>query len=168
MNIEIERIRKIASKILNQNDFSKFEVKLLELLLNSDRILVKEDIETSMYQFQELSIESKQEKSQKIVLEFIKEYLNNNEITKEELKDFNYLRQLFSIKENDFFIFSHIKKEVLDLVRSQVYMIHLDYKVDESEKQLIEGLRGVFDISYSQLQKITSTIIGLRIKGKGK
>jgi hypothetical protein len=91
-----------------------------------------------------------------IILKYANLILTDGIISQSESFNLKYLKRLFKIEEEDFFILKN--SEIKEIIQSQLYKLYFDKTIDNQEALYKAGLQELFDLSYEQMATFVNPV----------
>ncbi len=140
-NNKYQNIEKIINNILSFTPLNSNSHSIIKGLLNDEITTIKQ-AQNELVKSEFLDI----------IIEYIKEILEDDYLSTEEIVNVTQLKQLFRIKEGDFY---RIKPDIIkEIIINQIQKMFSDDKIDKKESLQKVELQGLFDLSYDQFMEI--------------
>ncbi len=134
--------------ILSIESFRDYINEIIELVYNTT--LDKKHLDEILEKYEIKKLEDIKEELLDVLIVYINLILNDHIITESELKNIQYLKLIFKIKEGDFYKYRF--DEIGDILNKQFFrMYRNDDKIDEAEALHKVSLQKVLDLGYDQL-----------------
>lgn len=154
------------SKLINsRNTLSDFANKVIELLDGNSIKSRREEIQKNLPVGTKMIDPEIKVQFLEIALEVIKHFLNDNDLTGDEMASIRYMKVVLNIQEGDFLKYSQIKSKMESLIAKQISVMYQDHTVDKDESLHKVDLQESFDLGYDDFLKIVNKIDFEHIKG---
>lgn len=148
----MEKIKETVNVLLTRYHYSSVMKKTLELILNDKmnsleltKCLSAENLTTDDIKTEALSL----------IIDYSRVILEDNIITKDEIRNITMLKLFYQIQEGEFFEFGK-KEEVTDVLLHQLRNLYADNKIDKNEAVMKTELQELFGLCYDDFLEINN------------
>lgn len=148
----MEKIKDVVKKLRENHHYSSLMEKTLGLIL-SDKM---NSIELEQCLSDEnMSIDDIKPEALSLIIDYSKDILEDNIITKDETRIITMLKLFYHIKEGEFFELGK-KEDVTDVLLQQLRKLYLDDIIDNDEAIMKTELQELFGLCYDDFLEINN------------
>ena len=148
----MEKIKAVVKKLRENHHYSSLMEKTLGLIL-SDKM---NSIELEQCLSDEnMSIDDIKPEALSLIIDYSKDILEDNIITKDETRIITMLKLFYHIKEGEFFELGK-KEDVTDVLLQQLRKLYLDDIIDNDEAIMKTELQELFGLCYDDFLEINN------------
>jgi hypothetical protein len=136
--------------LLEKEPFKDYVIAIIQLVCNNE--LNKENLDNTLKEYRINNIKDIKLDLLDLILSYVRFVTNTNIITEKERNDIETLKLYFRIKEGDFY--KNRYNEIKSICQKQFSLLLSDNNPDCGDELFMVELQGVFDLSYSQLEKL--------------
>ena len=148
----MEKIKETVNVLLTSYHYSSVMKKTLELILN-DKMNSLEL--TKCLSVENLTTDDIKTEALSLIIDYSRVILEDNIITKDEIRNITMLKLFYQIQEGEFFEFGK-KEEVTDVLLHQLRNLYADNKIDKNEAVMKTELQELFGLCYDDFLEINN------------
>ena len=148
----MEKIKEVVQELMSRNHYSSCMTQTLELILNDkmnslelDRCLSENNSSIDKIKIEALSL----------IIDYSKVILEDDIITKDEIRNISMLKLFYKIKEGEFFELGK-KEEVTEVLLQQLRKLYSDNSIDNGEAIMKTELQELFGLGYDDFLEINN------------
>ena len=148
----MEKIKEVIKELMSSHHYSSNMTKTLELIINDkmNRSELNKCLSDNNISIDDIKIETLS-----LIIDYSKVILEDNIITRDEIRNISMLRLFYNIKEGEFFEFGK-KEDVTDVLLQQLRKMYADNSIDKSEAVMKTELQELFGLCYEDFLEINN------------